>query len=141
MEVNENACFHAIPIELLCPAVSPVPCRKCFSYTRMRGAFPSAPSSPDCSLGHFFKASSFHSISHCFGMGFQHPILPILYKLPILGKLFSFSGKSSLYKTGSARCSTTFRGMVPKTEANLLMHSDLGKDGVLLISGTSMRVI
>lgn len=44
----------------------------------------------------------------------------------MLGKLFSFSGKSSLYRTGSARCSTTFRGIVPKTEANLLMHSDLG---------------
>lgn len=49
-----------------------------------------------------------------------------VYKLPMLGKLFSFSGKSSLYRTGSARCSTTFRGIVPKTEANLLMHSDLG---------------
>lgn len=48
-----------------------------------------------------------------------------LYKLPMLGKLFSFSGKSSLYRTGSARCSTTLRGIVPKTEANLLMHSDL----------------
>lgn len=43
----------------------------------------------------------------------------------MLGKLLSFSGKSSLYKTGSARCSTTFRGMVPNTEANLFMHSDL----------------
>lgn len=49
----------------------------------------------------------------------------LLHKLPILGKLFSFSGKSSLYRTGSARCSTTLRGIVPKTEANLLMHSDL----------------
>lgn len=49
----------------------------------------------------------------------------LFHKLPMLGKLFSFSGKSSLYRTGSARCSTTLRGMVPKTEANLLMHSDL----------------
>lgn len=47
------------------------------------------------------------------------------HKLPMLGKLLSFSGKSSLYRTGSARCSTTLRGIVPKTEANLLMHSDL----------------
>ena len=46
----------------------------------------------------------------------------LLHKLPMLGKLFSFSGKSSLYRTGSARCSTTLRGIVPKTEANLLMH-------------------
>lgn len=47
-------------------------------------------------------------------------------RLPMLGKLLSFSGKSSLQSTGSARCSTTFRGIVPKTDANLLMHSDLG---------------
>lgn len=54
------------------------------------------------------------------------PTSGLLHKLPMLGKLFSFSGKSSLYRTGSARCSTTLRGIVPKTEANLLMHSDLG---------------
>ena len=48
----------------------------------------------------------------------------------MLGKLLSFSGKSSLYSTGSALCSTTFRGMVPNTDANLLIHSDLqGKKG------------
>lgn len=57
------------------------------------------------------------------------PRLWRVYKLPMLGKLFSFSGKSSLYRTGSARCSTTLRGIVPKTEANLLMHSDLWDSG------------
>lgn len=55
----------------------------------------------------------------------SRPPLWQVHKLPMLGKLFSFSGKSSLYRTGSARCSTTLRGIVPKTEANLLMHSDL----------------
>lgn len=56
----------------------------------------------------------------------------------MLGKLFSFSGKSSLYRTGSARCSTTLRGIVPKTEANLLMHSDLWGSGSRR-SGEQMR--
>lgn len=59
------------------------------------------------------------------GISVQTSTSSTFHKLPMLGKLFSFSGKSSLYRTGSARCSTTLRGIVPKTEANLLMHSDL----------------
>lgn len=77
----------------------------------------------------FFPLRALYSSYYLFCWRFQCSGLShsCLHKLPILGKLFSFSGKSSLYRTGSARCSTTFRGMVPKTEANLLMHSDLVK--------------
>lgn len=50
----------------------------------------------------------------------------LLHKLPMLGKLFSFSGKSSLYRTGVGSVLHHLKRHCPKTEANLLMHSDLG---------------
>lgn len=44
------------------------------------------------------------------------------YKLPISLKRLSFSGKGSLKRTGSARNSTVFKGILPKALANLSTH-------------------
>lgn len=72
----------------------------------------------------FSYRSGYMYLSHLLSVWHCSYQLFFTYKLPILLKRLSFSGKESLYSTGSARNSTVCSGMCPYREVNRLIQSE-----------------